>query len=497
MPVALVWLLSLTVPGQSVPQHNFDFRLGNLQQWEGEGFYLTPMTGHGPSLSLAACSSDRGPNGRKALLHRTFLVPKGAGAIRFRGAFVRPKGKEAGDALDVVLESAGRKFAPREVRMKDGWKPAPAYLPLAKGNRVRDYVWPVAHLVGQTVRIAVIDQDDRPGCYVLAGGFQILAWEDFQGKAFSEEMIKLARELRLKPMSRADSKHFMAIGNTEDVYIEDRLQDCELIYSLFFPHFRKLGFEIQPPTSRMMVAVFDGQSGFEAYLGGQMPNAVTGVYHKGTNTLVVYDFAKNRDFLAAKDYVNSVTGRMANSLSKQRVVSEFRRRLQDARGDANIGTIMHEVAHQLSFNCGLLNREGDVPVWLAEGLACYCEGTDKGVWNGIGEKNPERLQTLAAQVKANAGFIPLRLLVEGDEWIARGDTRTVLLGYAQSWALFRMLLEDHPQEFKRYLTRIYRRKTGDWRLDDFCTYFTKDLDQFDRKFQYYIQHLVETENKKS
>ena len=49
------------------------------------------------------------------------------------------------------------------------------------------------------------------------------------------------------------------------------------------------------------------------------------------------------------------------------------RKLEDALYDAkNAGknryavfaTTMHEAAHQLSFNCGVLNRQGDLAIWL-------------------------------------------------------------------------------------------------------------------------------------
>src|SRR5437868_13748088 len=121
------------------------------------------------------------------------------------------------------------------------------------------------------------------------------------------------------------------------------------------------------------------------------------------------------------------------------------RRAQDFRADANFGTLMHEVAHQLSFNSGMLNRDRDVPLWFGEGLACYCEPTDDGAWRGIGELNPERLINLRIAMNGHGGFIRLRALIESDEWVrGQTDTGVILLGYAQSWALFRMLMEERP-----------------------------------------------------
>ena len=129
---------------------------------------------------------------------------------------------------------------------------------------------------------------------------------------------------------------------------------------------------------------------------------------------------------------------------------------------------MHEVAHQLSFNCGMLNRKGDVPVWLAEGLAVYCESTVKGAWQGIGEANPARAGVLAPASKGGAPFIPLRDLIRSDDWIRKAKrTDQIVLGYSQSWALFRLLMEERPEQLRAYLRLIHDRRTPDHRLADF------------------------------
>src|SRR5262249_36134949 len=149
--------------------------------------------------------------------------------------------------------------------------------------------------------------------------------------------------------------------------------------------------------------------------------------------------------------------------------------------DGSRSTAMHETAHQLSFNCGLLNRNGDMPVWLCEGLACYCEATDKGGWQGIGEPNPARLNTLASVLGHNGTLIPLRSLVVEDDWRQRTDT--VLLGYSQSWGLFRMLMQERPAALRNYLALIWPRRTPEHRLTDFGQVFGPDLDRLEQRYQ--------------
>jgi hypothetical protein len=358
---------------------------------------------------------------------------------------------------------------------------------------LREYYWPVSGHVGQLLRIALIDRDTRPGCHLICSGFQFVPQEDFDGRLFAEQMLELTGKHHLSPLARFDSKHFLALSNASDEYTEHRLYNCETMYAQFFDHFRRKGFAVREPGTKLMVAIFDSQAGFEAYLGQRMSSAVTGVYHRPTNRLVVYDYASNREFMAQKALADEQLKQLPFSLQKQRLVSDFRQQIRDRRNDANIGTVMHEVAHQLSFNGGLLNRDGDAGIWLVEGLACYCEATSNGDWQGIGEPNPQRLNVLASIIRADGPFIPVRELIHSDDWLDRATVQQALLGYAQSWALYRMLMEQRPQALRKYLALIYPRRAADHRLIDFAQIFGTDLDTFDKQYRAYVRNLVRQE----
>src|SRR5262249_50075338 len=134
--------------------------------------------------------------------------------------------------------------------------------------------------------------------------------------------------------------------------------------------------------------------------------------------------------------------------------------------------------------------EGDVAAWLAEGLACYCEATDNGAWQGIGEANPHRAASLAGPARGQGSFIPLKDLIGSDDWLrkaGRGDQ--ILLGYAQSWALFQMLIEERPKALRRYLELIADRRTPDSRLADFVQTFG-DLTELEKSYQAYLREVV-------
>jgi len=83
MYLALALCLAASVPAETGNLDNLDFHHGTLAGWEGEGFAPAPAGRHGPSAGFAVCSSDRGPKGHKAMLHRTITIPPGAGA-RYR-----------------------------------------------------------------------------------------------------------------------------------------------------------------------------------------------------------------------------------------------------------------------------------------------------------------------------------------------------------------------------------------------------------------------------
>jgi hypothetical protein len=486
------WTLTLllaALPHQE-PLLNLDFSQGRLAHWEGQGFQVTTGTGSGPSLTCGVCSSDNGKTGRAGLLHRTFVVPAGAGVILFRAAALRPVDCEPGPALDVVLEAAERRIIPKQLRTATGLRRVPQLLP-PTNKRLQEYVWRVADFVGQRVRIALIDDDARPGCHLICSGFRILSSDELNGQEFTAHMLRLEREKELAPMTRADSKHFMAISNTADEYTEQRLYNCETIFACFCDHFARKRFVVRPPASKMMVAVFDSQAGFEAYLGQRLSTAITGVYHRPSNRLVVYDYAQNRSFLAGKRQSADIARQMHTTLERQRVVGAFSQQARDRRNDTNISTIMHEVAHQLSFNTGLLNREGDVACWLAEGLACYCEATAGGAWQGIGEANPQRARGLSGPARGQGAFIPLRTLLASDDWLHRATgVNQVVLGYAQSWALFRLLMEERPQALRRYLAAIASRRTPEHRLEDFVQAFGNDLAGLEKRYHLYMKDLV-------
>jgi hypothetical protein len=488
MHLALALCLAASLPADAPAADNLDFHTGTLDGWEGDGFVLAPTGRHGPTLDCAVCSSDRGPEGRKAMIHRTVTVPPGAGVLRFTAHAVRGPKCAANDNLDVILLASGRRVIPKQVRKGAEWQPVAGVLP-AENGRGYEYVWDVRNFAGQSLRLALIDEDNRRDCFLVCGGFRFVSADEFDGREFGRFMHHLTAEHKLSPSARFESKHFIAYSNAEDEFAVMRLNNCELIYDLFFEHFRKKGFKIHEPGSKLMVAVFDTQAGMDAYVGVHLPSAVFGLYHPKSNRLVVYDYGRNHDFEDAKKQARAAARRIGSDLDRRRFIDTVNRRAAEFRTEANIGTVMHEVAHQVAFNCGIHNRDGDTPFWLAEGLATYCEATENGAWQGIGETNPERIGPLIGPTHGRGGFIKLRDLIERDDWLK--DIKTALMAYSQSWALFKMLMEERPAQLRKFIELNYARKTADHRPADFAAAFGIEVERLELRYQEYMREQVD------
>src|SRR5262245_27945070 len=99
-----------------------------------------------------------------------------------------------------------------------------------------------------------------------------------------------------------------------------------------------------------------------------------------------------------------------------------------------------------------------------------------------GAPNGGRIADLA---RAKGQFIPLKTIVSED-W--RGGN--VLLGYGQSWALFRMLIQERPQAMRAYMATVRERRTEDYRLEDFRQAFG-ELETVEQRYFAYMRKLVE------
>lgn len=483
---ALTVMLCAALPAQTSVIDNFDLHNASLDGWRGKGFYLTTASQNGPSVALGLCSSDRGGPPISGTLRYTFTVPQGAGQLRCTAYAARRKDCPADDRLNLFVITSTNDVVPMQVGIKSGWKATPLLLQRMAG-KPREYCWDLADYAGQRVQIVLQDKDDRPGCYVFCSGFRLNRQGENEEAEFTAFIRQIESKQKMPPLARYETKHFSAWSNADATFTRSRLRNCEMMYSMFLDHFRKRGFAVHPPAAKLLVSVFDSQAGFEVCLGQKMPAGVTGLYNPHSNQLVLYDLQENDIALSARQRAMMLSSANNPQQSKE-FLGTVERRISDWALTGSLSTAMHETAHQVSFNCGLLNRRGDLPLWLCEGMACYCEATDRGSWQGIGEPNQERIVPLAEVLAGRGHFIPLKVLVEGDRW--RDHSGAVLLGYAQSWALFRMLMQERPEEMRTYLQLISTRRTPEHRLEDFAQAFGSDVGRLETHYYAYITDVV-------
>jgi hypothetical protein len=245
-----------------------------------------------------------------------------------------------------------------------------------------------------------------------------------------------------------------------------------------------------------MVAMFDTPDGMDKYLGEKLSDMWSGIYDRSTNRMVVHDQGNRENYRKFREDTKKTAKTIETHIDRQQYQEAVQRIAREARRNDNIGLMMHELAHQLSFNVGLFNRSGDVPAWLGEGLACYCEATRDGVWQGIGELSDQRLRTLGERLSKHARLMTVRELVTNDDPLRRNGAKDhVSQGYAQSWALFHMLITQHPAELRRYVKAIYSRQVPDHRLADFVEAFGS-LNQMEHRYRDFIVNTVKAHGKK-
>jgi hypothetical protein len=280
-----------------------------------------------------------------------------------------------------------------------------------------------------------------------------------------EEEIRTIEERALKaglgPLRTKRSKHFLAVGNALDDYLRIVLIDCEMVALDYMDHYREKGFKVTFPAERMIAVVLEDERAFRRFLRGQVSPAAVGVYDAKSNWLVVQDYrhARARGNLPGWAY----------NLQKQ----------------------AHEATHQLTFNTGLLNRHGDTPRCIGEGLAMYGEYRRPNVRMAPGQISTGQLHDLA-HLQRGVGWYPVAKLLRDDGWwVAAGDEAKRGLCYAESWLLVHYMIQDPTRlpTFRSYLEAIYERKNADTRLDDARLHWG-DLGQLDKDLKQYSIRLL-------
>ena len=234
------------------------------------------------------------------------------------------------------------------------------------------------------------------------------------------------------------TRHYVLCSNAGDAYVEWAGSLFERLQRAFLQTWKRAGWELAEPVHPLPAIIFRTQQEYAEFAtrdAGPEIAGTAGYYSIRTNRIVLYDLATARGGSGAANRI------------------EVERRVAAASG--NVATIVHEATHQIAFNCGLHTRYADTPMWLAEGIAMYCETPDlrKGSgWRTIGRPNVARLRQyreFAAQRRPTDSLLSLI----GDESRFR-DAAAMLDAYAESWALVEFLMRKRRDELVAYMRQI-------------------------------------------
>jgi hypothetical protein len=291
---------------------------------------------------------------------------------------------------------------------------------------------------------------------------QSRADDDRERRAVEE----IAAKAGLPTFSTTRTRHFLGIGDASDRFRSLTLQDCEAVAADYLDYYQSRGFKVAMPATRLTVIILADHRSLAAFhANGRSQESLT---------------QATRDQPIPCHY-NSRTNRL--------VVFDQRSTVMSRAGMENSRVIAHETTHQLTFNTGLLNRHGDVPRCIGEGLAVYSELRKATGRTAPGQLNRGQLATLAAGRRMGHWYPAAHLLA--DDRLFLGIHRK--LAYAGAWLLIDYLMKDQSrlERFRAYLEAIRPRIDPEQRLDD-AEKHLGDLDGLDRNLQDYAVRLIRT-----
>jgi hypothetical protein len=240
------------------------------------------------------------------------------------------------------------------------------------------------------------------------------------------EIANRLTAVKLTDTGLSETEHYFALGDAPGDFRVGALEVCEGLARTFQKHLMTRGIAIALPARKMALVVLASRKSYEAFKGEEARGTEGGLFDLDANRLVVYQ-------------------------TDNPVVNTF--------------TLVHEATHQLTYNTGLLSRQGDVPVALSEGLATYGE-----VWRkdrpSLERPNAPRLGVLKTLRGKGPKWIPLAKLLTDDDYFF--DQKTEQLAYAESclWIYDLLQTPTGAKTLQTYLAAVRKRKDPDGRLED-------------------------------
>ncbi len=269
-------------------------------------------------------------------------------------------------------------------------------------------------------------------------------------------VMKIADTAGIKDFGVSKNERYLAIGNAPKEFRTTCLSMLLGLERDYMEHFQFKGFAPKKLSGRMTVIMLDDRRSFARYLGKD-DQLVGGTYDPVANDLLMFD---NRE--AKVDF---------------------------AKAKLNTMVLTHEAVHQLTFNTGLLRREGDVPKFIAEGLANYAEvRSPDGKKSRFGGINPRIYGYREASGQKSPTLPPIEILIHDDSRIDAAATEVD--AYCEAWFLVHFLMTNKKMlpKFRNYLEAIKKRDDASHRMEDWRERFGDDA-TFNREFTKYVREI--------
>lgn len=316
--------------------------------------------------------------------------------------------------------------------------------------------------------------EDRAGELFNVTPDRLQSKEELEGTFAYFDAEELAEHLREElggNLEVVTTPHYVIVTTGSEEYAEWVGKLFERLLRGFLGYWRRAGLELEEPAGPLPAIVFGTQREFAEFAtrdaGPQLADKA-GYFSIRTNRIALFDFA------------GGATG------------NEINRRA--AAAPANVSTIVHEATHQIAYACGLHVRYADTPMWLAEGLAMYCETPDLHTgsgWGTIGRLSPGRLRRYRTFTDAGRGDDSLVTLVSSEDRFR--DAGQIVAAYDESWALTYFLIRSHRDEYVEYLRTISEKPRLTWnskkeRLAEFEAAFG-DMGDVEQEFSAYVRRM--------
>ena len=253
-----------------------------------------------------------------------------------------------------------------------------------------------------------------------------------------------------------ETEHFLLVHNVKEVVAKWLAGQMEGTYRRNLALAKSLRVPIEESPQRLEVVLLDRFDQFAEYAQsvGFVPDNTRGFYDERKNRSTFFNAFNDPQ---VEEFNLKVDQLEAREGPHSRQVRELRRYVNRHARSYLRAAMRHELSHQVQFNCGLLHRGADTPVWLAEGSACLFEPA-----GGSGPRSQAVNQVRLRRFHEAAGkneLMGIRELLNARPQ-AGDDLERADRFYAQAWALVYYLVRYRARLMATYLETIRSRVPG-------------------------------------